>query len=307
MQQTFLSTFVLPAALFTIMLGMGLSLKVDDFRRVLKFPKAVAIGVLCQMLLLPLCGYAIIKLIPLDTPALAVGLMVLTFCPGGTTSNMLTYLSRGDVALSISLTAVVSLVTPFTIPIFTAMAMDDLMGSSQSIDLPLGKTIAALLLITVIPVGVGMGLHKKWPAFSAKADKPVKVMSLVFLFAIIAALVKENADDLPHYFAEVGLSTFLLNVTTMVAGFLVARLAGLERKQQITIGIEVGIQNGTTALLVTSTLLAVPAMTIAPAIYSLIMFATGGAFGYLVNLGSKGDERPSDRPSDDGKPQPASS
>ena len=282
-QQTFLARVVLPASLFIIMLGMGLSLTVADFKRVLQLPKAVGVGIICQMVMLPLVGLLVVKLMPMATPALAVGLVVLTLCPGGTTSNMLTYLARGDVALSITLTAIVSAVTPFTIPLFTAYAMQELMGQTEAIHMPLGKTIQFLLFITVIPVGVGMLINRRWPALASKAEKPVKIMSLVILAAIIAGLVKQNADKLPTYFAQTGGAALVLNVITMTLGFFIARLARLPHKQQVTVGMEVGIQNGTTALLVTGTLLGVPEMTIAPAIYSLIMFATGGLFGVIVN------------------------
>jgi BASS family bile acid:Na+ symporter len=284
-EQTFLAKVVLPIALFVIMLGMGLSLVLDDFRRVLKFPKAFAVGLACQMLLLPLIGFAVVKLVGMDKPELAVGLMVLTFCPGGTTSNMLSYLARGDVALSISLTAVVSLLTPFTIPLLTALAMSELMGASQTIAMPLGRTIAILLAITLLPVSIGMVIKNKAPALAARTEKPVKVLSVVFLFAIIAGLIKQNWAALPGFFAQTGVATLLLNVIAMAVGFGIARLSKLDKQQQITVGMEVGIQNGTTALLVTGTLLANPVMTIAPAIYSLIMFGTGALFGYLVNLG----------------------
>jgi bile acid:Na+ symporter, BASS family len=285
MEQTFLARVVLPVALFVIMLGMGLSLVPDDFRRVLRFPKAVLIGVLSQMLLLPLLGFAIVKLMQLERPELAVGLVVLTLCPGGTTSNMLTYLSRGDVALSITLTAVVSLITPFTIPILTAIALTELMGNAKFISLPIGSTIAVLLAITLLPVLIGMAVRRKWPALSNRADRPVKWLSIGFLFAIIGGLIRENSENLPTWFAEVGWATLLLNVSAMTLAFFIAKLARLGKAQQVTIGMEVGIQNGTTALLVTGTLLGNAAMTVSPAIYSLIMFATGGLFGYLVNIG----------------------
>ena len=233
----------------------------------------------------------------LGQPELAVGLMVLTFCPGGTTSNMLTYLARGDVALSITLTAFVSIITPFTIPFLTAIVMTRLMGAGQAIDMPLGRTIIVLIAITALPVAIGMVIHKKAEAFSKKADKPVKILSVVFLLAIIAGLINQNREHIVEWFVAAGPATLVLNVITMGAGYGIARVLKLERAQQVTVGMEVGIQNGTTALLVTGTLLGVPAMTIAPAIYSLIMFATGGLFGYLVNMG---------RQEEDAKPEPAS-
>ncbi|MFP6684967.1 MAG: bile acid:sodium symporter family protein [Polyangiaceae bacterium] len=290
MEQTFLSEVVLPLALATIMLGMGLSLVLDDFKRVFRVPKAVAIGLLCQMVLLPLVGFAVVKLVAMDSPALAVGLLVLTFCPGGATSNMLTLLARGDVALSITLTAVTSLITPFSIPILTNIAAAHLMAEGQAVVIPFSKS-AGLFVITVVPVLIGMAIRKRWPDAADKADKPVKVVSLLFLFGIIAALIKQNAAELPGFFAQTGVATLILNVTTIALGYGAARLAKLSRPQQTTIGIEVGIQNGTLALFVTGSLIGNTTMTIAPAIYSLIMFGTGGIFGYLANLGG-GESQP---------------
>lgn len=285
MQKSILSDVVLPIALAVIMLGMGLSLIKDDFRRVVKFPKAIVVGLVCQMLLLPAVGWAVVNFVKMDQPELAVGLMVLTFCPGGATSNMITFLARGDVALSITLTAVVSMVTPFTIPILTAMAMTSLMGADQSIALPIPQTIGALLLITVVPVVIGMVIREKKPELAARAEGPVKIASMVILFAIIAALVKKNAAELPGFFAQAGVAVLILNVSTMAIGYFAARAAKLEHEQQVTVGIEVGIQNGTTAILVTQGLLGNSVMAVSPAIYSLVMFVTGGIFGYLVNLG----------------------
>jgi bile acid:Na+ symporter, BASS family len=289
MQQTFLAQVVLPVVLALVMLGMGLSLVVDDFRRVLKTPKAAAVGIFCQMLLLPIIALGVVKVLGLD-PVLAVGLMVLAFCPGGTTSNMLTYLARGDVALSVSLTAVVSVVTPFTIPILAAASMNHLMGADQAIAVPLGQTIGVLFGITLVPIAIGMGVKAKWPSVADRADKPVKWFSVIALFAIIGGLIKQNAAELPTFFAQAGTATLLLNAGAMALGVLAARLSRLDRKQQITIGMEVGIQNGTTALMVTGTLLGNATMTIAPAIYSLIMYGTGAVFGVLLNLGRRDEE-----------------
>ncbi len=285
MQKSVLAEVVLPIALAIIMLGMGLSLVKADFKRVFKFPKAVVVGLVCQMVLLPVVGWGVVNLIELQQPELAVGLMVLTFCPGGATSNLLTFLARGDVALSITLTAVVSLITPFSIPILTAMVMSSLMGEGQAIALPIPKTIAALLLITIVPVGIGMLIKSKAPAFASRAEKPVKIASAVILLLIILALVKKNSAQLGNFFVQVGPSVLLLNVSTMAIGFFAARAAKLEHAKQVTIGMEVGIQNGTTAILVTQGLLGNSVMAISPAIYSLVMFLTGGIFGYLVNLG----------------------
>ncbi|WP_440903060.1 bile acid:sodium symporter family protein [Catenovulum sp. SX2] len=282
MQATVLSQVILPASLFIIMLGMGLSLKLADFSRVITYPKAAFIGITSQMLLLPLVGYIMVILFGF-TAELAVGLMLLTFCPGGVTSNMYSYLSGGDTALSISLTAVVSLITPFSIPLLTVWMMDIFMAESQAFSLPLGKTIAQLVVITIVPVAIGMWIHAKWPSFSAKADKPVKVLSLVFLFVIIAGIVASEWANMADYFLSTGLATVILNVSTLALGFFIAKWTGLNKAQSISIGIEVGIQNGTLALLVANSILQNPLMTTPAITYSLLMFVTGAGFGYLVS------------------------
>lgn len=282
MEASFLSQVVLPFSLFVIMWGMGLSLKISDFTRVLTAPKAASIGILSQMLMLPLVGYVVVLIFGLSAE-IAVGLMILTFCPGGVTSNMFSYLSKGDTALSISLTAIVSVLTPFTIPIFTALAMQLFMSESQQFAMPVLKTIIQLLVITVLPVALGMFCHIKFPNFSARAEKPVKIFSMVFLFAIIASIIAKEWDNIGGYFAATGIATLCLNVVTLAVGFTIANGAGLNKAQATSIGMEVGIQNGTLALLISGTILQSAIMTVPAITYSLIMFATGALFGWLVN------------------------
>ncbi|MCW8876957.1 MAG: bile acid:sodium symporter family protein [Kangiellaceae bacterium] len=282
MKADFLTQIVLPFSLFIIMFGMGLALKLSDFLRVFKQPKAISIGIVCQMVMLPLMACLIIVLFGL-TAELAVGLLILALCPGGATSNMISYLSRGDVALSISLTALVSLITPFSIPIVTAVAMAFLMENSQQFSIPILKTILQLIVITIVPVAIGMIIHKKFPVFSAKTQKPIKIFSIVFLFVIIAGLVAKNWEDMAGFFVQTGFASFSLNVICLTAGYLIAKSMRLEKAQSISISIEVGIQNGTLALVVAGTLIGNPVMTIPAVTYSLLMFITGGIFGWLVN------------------------
>jgi BASS family bile acid:Na+ symporter len=285
MEGSVLSEVVLPLVLFVVMLGMGLTLTLDDFRRVGVFPKALLIGIFCQRVMLPLIGVGVVSVVTL-TPALAVGLLVLAFSPGGVTSNMFSYLSRGDLALSITLTAVVSLVTPLTIPLLTNLAMDKLMDETAQISLPIVKTVVVLVAITIVPVIIGMLINAKKPEFAKRSENVVKIVSIVALFVIIGALVAKEWDELPGWFAQVGVACLMLNATGMAIGYFAGVLGKLEKPQSITIGMEVGIQNGTTALFVTSTLLENAEMSISPAIYSLIMFGTAPVFGWLVNIGN---------------------
>lgn len=284
MEAGFLTKVVLPISLIIIMLGMGLSLVRDDFARILKEPRAVAVGVFCQMLVLPAVALALVFLFGLPGE-LGVGLMILAFCPGGATSNMLSYLSRGDVALSITLTAIVSVVAPFSVPLLTALAMTMLMDQSQQFAIPVGQTIVQLLAITIVPVIVGMQIRWKWPGFAARAERPVKIYSVVILFVIIAGIVLKNKDNMAGFFVQTGAATLALNVVTLLAGYFIAQRMRLSRRQAITVAIEGGVQNGTLALFVTGTLLGSSVMTVPAVTYSLLMFATGGLFGWWVNRG----------------------
>ena len=283
METGILVSVVLPLSLFFIMLGMGMSLVLDDFKRILSHPKAALVGFSAQMILLPLLSLLVVSLFNMD-PLLAVGLMILSFCPGGTTSNMMTFLVRGDVALSISLTAVVSLVAPFTIPFLANLSMNHILGEGSQFVLPLKQTVLTLLAITALPVGVGMLLRQCKPTWCYKLENSVKVFSIFFLFLIIAGIVKNNQENMIGYLQQVGLPVIVLNVLAMLTGLGLALMLRLNRAQSVTISYEVGMQNGTTAMLVTSTILHNDMMTIAPAIYGLLMFVTGGMFGVVLNF-----------------------
>lgn len=282
MQADLLTKVILPLALFLIMYGIGISLKLADFKNVLTAPKALGVGLLGQMLLLPLIAFAIA--LAMQLPAeIAVGLIIIALAPGGATSNMFTYLSRGDVSLSISLTAVVSLVTPFTIPLIAALAMDHFMGSNTAFSLPVGKTIVQLLVITVIPVALGMLTLARWPRAAARIEKVLKVFSVFFLVLIIALIVLKNKQDMADFFAQAGLATLILNVVVLWLGYQLARWTRLSHAQSVTLGFEVGIQNGTLALVVAGTLIGNDVMMIPAVTYSLIMFVSGAAFGWLMS------------------------
>lgn len=281
MSADLLTQVILPAALFLIMFGMGLSLKLADFSAVVRAPKAVAIGLIGQMLLLPLIAFGIAIALALP-PEIAVGLMIIALAPGGATSNLFTYLAKGDVSLSITLTAVVSLITPFTIPLVAALSMVYFMGSGTEFTLPIGKTIVQLLLITVIPVALGMFVLSRWPNAAAKMEAFFKWFSVAFLLLVIALIVLKNAHNMTSFFAQAGLATLLLNVSVLILGYQLAKRSRLAQPQAIAIGFEVGIQNGTLALVVAGTLIGNATMMIPAVTYSLLMFASGAAFAWWV-------------------------
>jgi bile acid:Na+ symporter, BASS family len=281
MESTFLTAVFLPLALFAVMLGMGLGLKLDDFTRVMVYPKAVVVGLLAQLVLLPILGFVLASVFSLS-PELAVGVIILAACPGGPTSNLVTYLARGNVALSITLTAISSLITVFTIPLVVNLAKEAFMGESTSLQLPFIPTVLQIAVITLIPVAVGMALHHYQPQVATRVERGVKWLSLALLGLIIAGLLVQQRDSVVGFFAQVGLVTLTLNLAAMTLGYLIALVARLDRANTTAITVEVGIQNGTLAIAIASapTLLNQPNLAIPAAIYSLLMFTTGGLFAW---------------------------
>ncbi|MDV6237581.1 bile acid:sodium symporter family protein [Leptospira ellisii] len=277
MESNLLTAVFLPVALAIIMLGMGMALTIDDFKRIFVLPKAVITGLTLQLILLPVVGWFIADASGL-APELAVGLMLLAICPGGATSNLITHLAKGDVALSITLTAITSCITVFSIPFLLNLSMNHFLGAGQMIALNIPQTILQIFLITVLPVSIGMLLNAKRPDLSQKFEKTVKILSGLFLVLIIAgAIVRERQNIIP-FFIQVGPASLALNLITMVLGYVGATLMKVTKSQRTSITIEVGIQNGTLGIAIASTILHNPAMAVPSAIYSLIMFATGGIF-----------------------------
>ncbi|MCE1201157.1 MAG: bile acid:sodium symporter family protein [Bacteroidia bacterium] len=287
MESTFLTEIFLPLSLGIIMLGMGLALTPADFKRVLLYPKAVAIGIVNQIIILPIVGFLLLLLFPMSLPELAVGIMVLAASPGGPTSNLITHLSKGDTALSISLTAISSIIVVFTIPLIVNFSLQYFMQHGEYVPLPVFRTMLSVLIITLIPVAIGMVIRNKSPRFAARMDKPVKIMSGVLLILVILAAVLNDREILGSSFRQAGPVALALNLSMLLVGYFSPRLFGLNVAQRITISIESGIQNGTLAIAICATLLHNPTMTISPAIYSLIMFMTAGLIIGWMNLGHK--------------------
>lgn len=285
MKDSVLTSVVLPLSLFIIMLGMGMSLVPDDFKRVVREPKAVAVGLLNQLILLPLIGLGLATAFGLP-PVMAVGLMLLAACPGGVTSNLITHVSRGDTALSITLTAVTSCVTVVSIPLIVSASMGHFLSSAQTIQVPVLKMIAQVVAITIVPVALGMALRAKKPALSDRMERPARIASTVIFLVILVGLIAANTKLIREHFVALSGVTLALNLSTMLLGLIAARIMRLAPPQAIAISIESGIQNGTLAIVIATTILApllnaasLPGANAAiPAgIYSLVMFITGGA------------------------------
>ena len=280
------ATIVLAASLIIVMLGMGLSLEMTDFKRIFKDPKAIFIGLINQLILLPLIGLAVVLIFPMD-PEIAIGVMILAACPGGPTSNLISFMAKADLALSVSLTALSSVITILTIPFIVNFALTYFLEEGRMIELNVFETIIQIFVIVVVPITIGMLIRKYRPVFADRMSTPVKIGSGVVLALIIVGIVIKERAHMTDYFQQAGIATLVLNVGTMVVGFLTARLFSLERPQAFSIAIESGIQNGTLAITIAVVLLNNTAFAVAPAVYSLIMFLTGGVVIYASLRKSK--------------------
>jgi len=281
MQSTILSVVLLPLGLAIIMMGLGLSLTMDDFKRVFRQPRAVLTGLACQMLLLPAVAYGIAIGFDL-APELAVGVMLLAAAPGGPTSNLFSHVANGDVALNITLTAVNSILSVFSITLIVNFSIIVFMETGQVIPLQF-KKITEVCLIVLGPVSIGMLMRSKAAQLAQKLDKPVKIASALFLTTIILLTLYSEREKLPDYIRLVGLPALLFNVLSMGVGYSVPRMLQLAKPQAIAISMEIGIHNGTLAIFIALSILGNSVMATPAAIYSLIMFLTAGLFGYLIN------------------------
>jgi len=276
MESSVLTSVVLPLSLAIIMLGMGLSLVIEDFKRVVQYPTAALVGLTNQLILLPLIGFALAVAFNME-PMLAVGLMILVSCPGGTTSNLITHVAKGDIALSISLTAIASLITVFTIPLLVSLSLEYFVNDGTTyIELPIFKTLLQIMVITIIPVSIGMLIRHYKPKFSDRMERPMRIASTVIFVLVVLGIIAANREIILGALKTLGMVTLSLNVITMTLGFYSARFFKLNLKESISITIESGIQNGTLAIVIATTILQHNDMSLPAAIYSLVMFFTAG-------------------------------
>jgi bile acid:Na+ symporter, BASS family len=282
MTSSLLTTFFLPAALAVIMFGLGLALTVADFRRVLVFPKAVVVALVCQTLLLPFVCFAVTKAFGL-APALAVGLMLLAASPGGTSANLYSHLAHGDVALNVTLTAVNSLLALLTLPVIVNLSLTHFYGEGKVLPLEFSKVLQVFLVV-LVPVTVGMWVRARRTAFALRMGKPVKILSVLFLALIVLLALMRDSGTLGANFATVGGAALTFNLLSLGLGYGVPRLLKLSQRQSVAIGMEIGIHNGTLAIAIALSPLMLnnPAMAIPAAIYSGWMFATAALFALWV-------------------------
>lgn len=272
---TILTKVLLPLSLAIIMFGMGMTLIPKDFTRITKYPKAAFIGIMNQLVFLPIIGFSLAVAFGLDS-TMAIGLMILAAAPGGPTSNLITQICRGNIALSVTLTAIVSFATIVTIPLILAYSLDYFGGDSSIVnELPILDIILQVLIIIIIPISLGMFIRRSKPAFATRMESPMRTASTVIFVLIFAAIVIAKWEFLGNAMKEVGLVTLLLNIATMGLGFITARIFKLNLKDSITITVESGIQNGTLAIVIATTVLNNLDMAIPIVAYSIWMFVTG--------------------------------
>lgn len=253
------------------MLGMGISLKPDDFRQLIQRPGTVLLGSVLQLVVLPALGLIVVTLLQLPA-VLAAGLMVVTFAPGGATSNMVSHLCRADTALSISLTAVSSLLTPLTLPLLTCLVLEYFMGQGVVFELSLISTAAKLFTVTLIPVAIGLSLNLRWPHLCQRLQKIVKLLSLLFMLMVVVLITANNSSGLPQLLPQLAPAVLLLAGSAMLCGYLVSRyLFNLDVKTGLTLAIETGIQNAGTALMVTGAIIQNQEMSMAVLLYGILM------------------------------------
>ena len=272
---------ILPLALAFIMFVLGLGLTGADFLRVIKQPRDFFVGALSQVILLPIIAFILVKIWPI-APELAIGVMIIAAAPGGVTSNLLTSFAKGDVALSISLTAIISLLCVITIPFIVLTSVGLLSDSNIIGNISLASMSRDMFLIVTVPVTIGMLLRRFVSGVALKFEPIAKKISIVLFVLVLLGAIAAERENVVSYFAQAGLITLVLNVVMMVVAYSVAQLLVSGKEQKKCITIECGLQNGTLAIFVATSIFGGGIYVIPAATYSLIMFATSLIFVFIV-------------------------
>lgn len=275
-----LTTVGLPLALAIIMFGLGLDLTVGDFKRVGRTPKAVAVALGCQIVLLPAICFGLVVLF--DLPALlGIGMMLLAASPGGTTANLFSHLFRGDVALNITLTAINTVIAVVTLPVITGLAIA-WYDRQDDVSMPLVEIVKVFALI-LLPVGIGMLVNARAPGFARRMDKPVRIGSAVILAVLVLGILLDQRENVGDYLADVGLVTALFCAISLVVGYYVPKAFGVTGPQAIASSMEVGVHNATLAIFVAVEVLDEVEISVPAAVYSLVMFLFAALWGAWVS------------------------
>ncbi|MCC6607960.1 MAG: bile acid:sodium symporter family protein [Anaerolineae bacterium] len=286
MQESVLSNVALPVAIVIIMIALGMTLTVADFRRVFTQPRQVSIGLLCQLILLPLLGFAVAALFPL-TPIYAISVILLAASPGGATSNLIVHAADGDRALSVTLTAISNMLTWLTIPLLLGAAYAVFGDGAVAIDFPIVSVMVQVAGLTIFPVLIGMVIRKWRPTFAENSKRFTRIFATIFLFLIILALVVQNWDTIVRDGPRFAPAFITLNLAALAVGYFVAKMTGINQTQSATIAIETGLQNSTVAITVALTILGSNEMAIVPGLYGIWMIITGFALAFWLTSGAK--------------------
>lgn len=279
MSSNFFATTLLPLALFVIMTGLGMSLTLADFRRVFVYPRGVLIGLGNLLLISPLLAFLAALLFQLP-PELAVGMVLLGAAPGGTTANLLTHLARGDTALSVTMTAVSSVASVVTTPIFLALAMAYFLAEGASASLEMGRIVIRVLFITLVPLSLGMLVRAKLPSLAQAAEPWVKRAALAFFVIVVLGAMYEARNEALSMLLAVGAATLTLNLSAMSLSWFIARRAKLDLRQSTAIAIELGVHNTTLTMAVGAMI--APVYMIPGAVYGIQMIITAGLFVWMI-------------------------
>jgi BASS family bile acid:Na+ symporter len=275
-----LTTVGLPLALAIIMFGLGLDLTVDDFKRVGRAPKAVAVALGCQIVLLPAICFGLV--VVFDLPALlGIGMLLLAASPGGTTANLFSHLFRGDVALNITLTAINTVIAVVTLPLITGLAIA-YYDRQDDVTMPLVEIVKVFALI-LLPVGIGMLVNRRAPGFARRMDKPVRIGSAVILAILVLGILLDQRENVGDYLADVGLIAAIFCAISLVVGYYVPKTLGVTGPQAIASSMEVGVHNATLAIFVAVEVLDEVEISVPAAVYSLIMFLFAALWGTWVS------------------------
>lgn len=274
-------TKIAPIALALIMLTLGLGLTTSDFTRVIKQPKDFLTGLICQVILLPIIAFVLIKILNVQ-PALALGVMIIAAAPGGVTSNILTKFANGDVALSVSLTAIISLLSILTVPFIVIKSADLLDINYLSKEISMSGISIKMFLVVTLPVVIGMLIRKFAQDFIIKRTALIEKISLTLFMIVFISIWLEEWDNIIMYISRAGVITLILNVTMMVLGFYAAKIFASGIEQRKCISLECGLQNGTLAVFVSTQIFDDIIYLIPTASYALIMFVTSIIFVLLL-------------------------
>lgn len=281
MQESVISTVILPLAIAVIMVTLGMTLSIADFRRIVTYPKPVFIGLFCQMILLPILGFAVAGIFGLSA-VYAISLILLAVSPDGATSNLIIHAGDGDRALGITLTAITNMLAFLTIPFGLSIAYSLYGTGALDIDFPVVNTMIQVAVITLIPTLIGMGIRSWKPEFAENSKRWSKIFATAFLFLVILALITQNWDVIVRDGPRFAPAFIVLNIASLIVGYYVPKFMGINYVQSMTIAIETGLQNSTVSITVAITLLNNNEMAVIPGLYAIWMYVTGFALAYWM-------------------------